>query len=119
MTADKITVEVIKEFYIATYTVPVGTYEYKNEAWVGADEALSTALTKCVLDLNFDFETMKKSVDQITVNKDNGVSGRIDTNSHDYYDVEPKNSSNLEFNYFYVEINPAFVESNYLVYVFD
>ena len=117
--SDGVTVNVLRSFYVSSYELPTGTYEYKNGSWGNVSEEIATALTRCTLGLNFDFATMKANTNKIVVNKDNGLGGRLDTETHDYYEIDCKDNSDLEFNYIYVEADFKFIESYSLIYVFD
>ena len=63
--------------------------------------------------------TKGNSVSKPTYAKDNGLGGQLDTETHDYYEIDCKDNSDLEFNYIYVEADFKFIESYSLIYVFE
>lgn len=103
------------------YTLPANTYTYTNGAWDTDDENAKQVLSILTLGVALDFDELKANLGEIVVNKDSGLSGRIDTDEHGYYQVKAKDNSSFEFEDFYIEENWAFVTwslYNY-VYVFN
>lgn len=102
------------------YTLPRGTYTYKNGAWVDVDEQLVISLNKFTLHLAFDFEAMKQDPKGIVVNCQKGQGGRVDQEQHDYYEVIPKkNSKKFTFDHLYIDEDFDYVEWQEKIYIFD
>ena len=70
---------------------------------------------------SFDFDAMKANPDQIIINEDKGLGGRVDREEHSYYEITPKKNSSLSFTTFYLDKEGGFgtwSDYNY-VYIFE
>jgi hypothetical protein len=104
------------------YQLNPGTYIYTNGTWTGADEIAKFILSYYTLGHALDFDAIKGDTSKIVVNEGNGLGYWYDKESHDYYEIKPKNNSDIQFDYIMVEKNLAFVTCpggyNY-VYIFN
>ena len=91
------------------YQLNSGTYIYKNGAWSGADEITAFILSYYTLGVALDFDAMKAGTSKIVIKEDNGLGYWYDTKNHDYYELKPKNNSDLKFESIRIEKNLTFV----------
>ena len=91
------------------YQINPGTYTYTNGTWTGADEITAFILSYYTLGVALDFDAMKADTSKITINEDNGLGYWYDAENHDYYELKPKNNSDLKFESIRIEKNLTFV----------
>lgn len=118
---DTITFVVERGLEYGGYTLGYGTYTYTNGAWQNVDDKGAAVLNKYTLKFAFDFDAMKANPDQIVINEDKGLGGRVDREEHSYYEITPKKNSSLSFTTFYLDKEGGFgtwSDYNY-VYIFE
>ena len=104
------------------YEVAPGTYTYMNGVWKGADENAAFLLSKLTIGIALDLDAMKENPKGIVINRDVGLSGRVDNEEHNYYEIKPKNNSKeFDFEEFLLEENFAFgtLSTHNYVYIFN